>query len=488
MNHISFGTSGHRGIIGKSFTRNHLIAIAKAIGAYFKSNSILSPKVLIGYDTRTGNSPTLEDNSYTFALIQTLKDQKIRIDFCDNYAPTPIISWSVKTYDYDMGIILTASHNPPNYNGIKINDKNGAPASIKLTNWIQAEANKFFTSDDAFKPQKKTPNINQVNYTKPFISHLTTLLKNEFQLPFPDFANEYVIDPKCGSAIEVWKVLTADSIGVIHWINDNYNSDFNFKLPNPTSQETINELGEICKAKNCIGLSNDPDADRHALIDEEGDFVSPEKIAAIIINYLYISEIAIESVSTTLANSTLVKNICSKYKIQLHETNIGFKYFTPYLLNAFNKRRLAIGVESSGGFSISLHSFDKCGFLPLLIIMGIMKKRSKSLADLTNEINDIHNTFYFEEDAAEVNYDFSNVITKRLKSNQSILSDLFDLKIKEINTDDGLKIIFDNFDWVLCRPSGTEPLVRIYAESTNGDQSKLYVNTIKQLLLTSKSE
>ena len=172
----------------------------------------------------------------------------------------------------------------------------------------------------------------------------------------------------------------------------------------------------------------------------------------------------------------------------MHETNIGFKYFTPYLLNASNKGSLAIGVESSGGFSVSLHSFDKCGFLPLLIIMGIMKKRSKTLTDLTNEINEIHNTFYFEEDAAEVNYDFSNVITKRLKSNQSILSDLFDLKIKEINTDDGLKIIFENFDWVLCRPSGTEPLVRIYAESTNGDQSKSYINTIKQLLLTSKSE
>ena len=232
MNHISFGTSGHRGIIGKSFTRNHLIAIAKAIGAYFKSNNILSPKVLIGYDTRTGNSPNLEDNSYTFALIQTLKEQKIKIDFCDNYAATPVISWAVKIYDYDMGIILTASHNPPNYNGIKINDKNGAPASIKLTNWIQAEANKLYEYD-TFKPSKKTPNINHVNYTKPFISHLTTLLKNEFQLSFPDFANEYVIDPKCGSSIEIWKVLTADTIGSIHWINDNFNSDFNFKLPNP---------------------------------------------------------------------------------------------------------------------------------------------------------------------------------------------------------------------------------------------------------------
>ena len=488
MNHISFGTSGHRGIIGKSFTRNHLIAIAKAICAYFKINDILSPKVLIGYDTRTGNSSNLEDNSYTFALIQILKEQKVNIDFCDNYSPTPVISWAVKMHDYDMGIILTASHNPPNYNGIKINDKNGAPASIKLTNWIQAEANTLFTIEDKFKPQKKTPNINQVNYTKPFISHLTKLIKDEFQLPFPDFANEYVIDPKCGSAIETWKALTADSIGVIHWINDNFNSDFNFKLPNPTSQETIHELGEICKAKNCIGFSNDPDADRHSLIDEEGSFVSPEKIAAIIINYLHTSEIAIESVSTTLANSTLVKKICSKYKIQLHETNIGFKYFTPYLLNASNKGSLAIGVESSGGFSVSLHSLDKCGFLPLLIIMGIMKKRNKTLTDLNNEINDIHNTFYFEEDAAEVNYDFSSIITKRLKSNQSILADLFELKIKEVKTDDGLKIIFDNFDWVLCRPSGTEPLVRIYAESTDGNLSKIYVNKIKQLLLTSESE
>ena len=489
MNKIQFGTSGHRGIIGKSFTREHLLAISNAIGQFFKSKKIYAPKVLIGYDSRTGNSPNLDESSYTLSLIKSLKDQKISVDFSDNYSPTPVISWAVKNHDYDLGIILTASHNPPNYNGIKINDAYGAPASEEITNWIQEEANRIFETKLDYVPPKKKIDVNRVNYVKPFVDHLTYLMKDRFHLPFPDFSSNYVIDTKCGSAIDIWKYLTTNSIGTIFWQNDTFSSDFNFELPDPTSPVTISALGELCSKHQCIGFSNDPDADRHVLIDENGTYISPEKITSIIIEYCYRYSISIESVSSTLANSALIKTVCNSFKLCLNETKIGFKHFTPFLVNASNKNSLAIGVESSGGFSISLHTFDKCGFLPILLILGIMKKRNMTLIELNDEIDKKYERFEFVEDATNVStQDSSFIISKKHTSNKSLLSELFNEEVIDINYTDGLKIVFNNQDWVLCRPSGTEPLIRIYAESKDSADAKQYIEKIKALIAESPSE
>ena len=438
--------------------------------------------MLIGYDTRTGNSPLLEENSYTHVLVQTLIKYGIDVDFCDSYAPTPLISWAVKTHAYDFGIILTASHNPPNYNGIKINDPNGAPAAVEITNWIQDEANNIFDTMNLSDISLGQKPVHKVNYDQAFIEQLQQVVKQTFQLPFPDFSDDYIIDPKCGSAITIWKLITSSSIGKIQWKNDAFSSDFNYEIPNPTSKETIAALGTLCVEKSCIALSNDPDADRHVLVDEKGHFVSPEKVAAIIIHYCAQEEIAISSVATTLANSALIKQICTHYKIQCHETNIGFKYFTPHLLNASNQNKLTIGVESSGGFSISLHTFDKCGFLPILLLMGIMKKKATTLHELSETIDQQFSSFSFVEDAVELPSQSDVSLTDRLSIKQQTLDRLFDTDIADINYNDGLKITFNNNDWVLCRPSGTEPLVRIYAESNSKDTATHYVQQLKGLL------
>ncbi len=483
MKTIQFGTSGHRGIIGQSFTNDHLKAIARALANYFKLEKISKPIILIGYDTRTGNSPSLEKNSYTHTLVHELLNCKIMVDFCDNYTPTPVISWAVNTHTYNLGIILTASHNPPNYNGIKINDESGAPAPVELTDWIQNEANKLLeTIDTDERITFIKPHVTTVNYIPEFIDHLTHLLKQNFKLPFPDFSNEFVIDPKCGSSIEIWRAITSASIGEIHWFNDNVSPDFNFKIPNPTSNESISELSEICKRKNCIAFSNDPDADRHTIIDEKGYFISPEKITAIITNYCFEENITVDSIATTLANSALIKKICNEYNITCHETNIGFKFFTPFLKSAQNQNKLAIGVESSGGFSISLHTFDKCGFLPILLLLGIMKKRNKTLHFLSSNIDQLFSKLTFIEDTVNFPPQTDISLNERLSIKKHTLDRLFDEPIISINYNDGLKITFQNDDWVLCRPSGTEPLIRIYAESTSADESKAYIKTLKGYL------
>ncbi len=481
LKNITFGTSGHRGIIGTSFTTQHIVSIAIAIARYFKAHGIDHPKVLVGYDTRAGNSPRLDENTYTYGLTQTLIKYKIQVDFCDSFAPTPLISWAVKEHDYHLGIILTASHNPPNYNGIKINDSNGAPASVEITHWIQREANALFDSADVTQISLPKKPVNKINYNQGFVDQLQKIVKQTFQLPFSDFSDEYVIDPKCGSAIHIWKLLTASAIGTIHWKNDRFSSDFNFEIPNPTSKDTIKTLGTLCKEKQCVAFSNDPDADRHAMVDELGNSVSPEKIAGIIIHYCMKNGISIASVATSLANSTLVKKICTHHDIQCHETNIGFKYFTPFLLNSNNQNKLTLGIESSGGFSVSPHTFDKCGFLPILLILGIMKKTTTKLHELSKEIDEQFSEFTFVEDALELPNTSDLDIKERLSIKKPTLDRLFNLDIATINYNDGLKITFPNDDWVLCRPSGTEPLVRIYAESNNKDTANYYIHQIKGL-------
>jgi phosphomannomutase len=479
---IAFGTSGYRGIIGETFTSQHIIAIAYAIANYCKYIKVQKPRVLVGYDTRTGNSPSLELNSYTHTLVHALTSKKINVDFCDVYTPTPVISYAVRDNDYTLGIILTASHNPPNYNGIKINDAHGAPAPKHMTFWIETEANKIFPTLST-GPIKETPKlVTLVNYSNAFIDHLQRVIKTHFKLPFPDFSDHTIIDPKCGSAIDIWKTITSNSIGTITWLNDTFSDQFNFSTPNPTAPEQIKQLSRMCKKTGCMAIANDPDADRHVMIDELGQVVSPEKIAAIVIDYCATENIAIDSVSTTLANSFLIKKVCTAHSIQCHETNIGFKYFTPYLLSAYNQNKLAIGVESSGGFSVSFHTFDKCGFLPALLVLSIMKKKDTSLSKLAAAIDKSFSTFSFVENSMPIKSPPTKNISHQLKIKKETLAQLFTYDIENVTYNDGLKITFSNCDWVLCRASGTEPLIRIYAESAEASTATRYCDQIKTVL------
>lgn len=480
MTQILFGTSGHRGIIGTTFTMTHIRLICQAVADYAAHHAIPHPKVLVGYDTRTGNSPSLETNSYTFCLVSTLTQLGISVDFCESYTATPIISWAVKTYDYDLGMILTASHNPPNYNGIKINDSNGAPANVTMTDWIQSRANSIPLKQ--LKPSIQQKQFHQVNYTHHFIDHTLDTIKAVFNLPLTEFNRQYVIDPKCGSAIVVWKHILSNAIGEIHWLNDSHLSYFNDELPNPTSKETVQTLSGLCKKYQCVGFSNDPDADRHVLIDESGHLVSPEKLLAIVLQYCHSQHIPVQSVVSTVANSRLVHTVCTKLNIPCKETKIGFKHFTPYLKSADQANALCFGVESSGGFSMSGHSFDKCGFLPILLALGIMNKKNCTLSDLSTAIDTAYGTHHFLEDSMVPTGNYLENLHSLGTVGTDMVSDVFNTPVETVSDLDGVKVRFSNSDWVLCRPSGTEPVVRMYAESASIEMGTHYIHCMKQIL------
>lgn len=478
---IHFGTSGYRGIIGSTFTQRHVVVLATAIVQYLKYKKISNPSVFIGYDTRTGNSPSLADNSYTHPLVACLTNHRIRVDFSETFCPTPVVSWAVREHAYDLGIILSASHNPPNYNGLKINDDTGAPAPIQLTTWIADAANVLMDTLSNKSLSISKDFFKTVSYTNAFIDHLHRVLVHTFGLDLPSFSDTYVIDLKCGSSIGIWQQLTQDHTGTIHWRNNNYSSDFNFKIPNPTDPESLAAMQADCKQYVCIGFANDPDADRHLMIDEYGEIVSPEKITAIIIDYMMAATIPVGSVATTLANSVLVKQVCAAHHIRVKETCIGFKYIADSLKSATSRHIIGLGVESSGGFSASIHTYDKCGFLPILVILGIMQKTNARLHDLAKAIDARYGTYSFSEDHLVVSEHAPERLLQIVPNTPERLSELLHSDVREVITKDGIKILFTNHDWALVRLSGTEPVIRLYAESRTPTKAHAYIQTLKAI-------
>ena len=253
---------------------------------------------------------------------------------------------------------------------------------------------------------------------------------------------------------------------------------------NPTKIPSLDSLKILQKEKNAlIATANDPDGDRFICLDEDGNALLPETITTIIAHYLVKKERPLTGITTTLASSRLCKVATKKLGLTFNETAVGFKYFAPYFEEAKKHNTLELAVESSGGFSTSWHTFEKCGFIPALLLAAIIIDTGKTTSELKKEIDSTFGTTIFLEDEyhypAEKKQDLNTFFTQCSKEN---LDQSFTDSIDSINSVDGLKIVFTNQDWLLFRLSGTEPLARIYCESEDKETAEQLIETGKKLL------
>lgn len=449
--------------------------------ASYLNDKVSTPTVLVGYDTRTGNSANLDDNSYTYTLVNALYHHGVVVHFCDHYTPAPVVSWAVRHNTYDMGIMITASQAAPNYNGIHIYDSSGASATSSVINTIETATNHFFDTTATRRPLKQPHSPERVDYSQAFYDHLVQTVQTVFQLPFPDFSLNCIIDTKCGSGIDLWKKITHHATGAIQWVNDSFSSNFNFELPNLTAETPLATLQKRCREQHCVGFLNDPDADCHMMIDETGDIVSTEKLTALIIDYCHQQGIPIESVSSTWSTSHLISAACDATRTTQHKTNVGFKHGTKHLKQSANKGLLSFGVGASE-FSISHHTLSPCGFLPILIVLGIMKTRHQPLHELIQRIDTVFGTYWICNDTIDVKKPSIFPVwdtTLHLKEN---FEALFDSPIDTIHCQNGMKIMFKNNDWVLCEPSDTPSRIQICTESTSQIIARSYLNKMRIFL------
>ena len=482
---VKFGTSGHRGIIDDGFTEKHVAAISAAIADYLLTKNT-SNTVIIGYDPRTGNHPN-DAPSYTQLIASILNSKNITCWICDNYAPTPLISWAIKKYKLQGGIILTASHNPKEYNGLKFNDAEGAPAGTTITAEIEAKSNIYLDSAKFHTPTVNLTDTEYKNFETEFASDMISNCFSALRINKDVIEKVSVaVDCRYGTSAAIWRSIAHQLSINLTLINDEPKSDFGNINPNPTILSTLDPLRDVIdETGSDLGCANDPDADRHQIIDEKGHPISPEIIACIIAIYCHENNIPFLGISSTVASSKRLRQLMTHLHYQYDETAVGFKYFKPFLKTARNNEKMGLGIESSGGFSSSFHTYEKCGFLPCIMMLMIIRSSQRPLSDWVDLVISKTGPLVFIEKSEKLTNTQEAFIINLIQNSQQVtLQNQFTQPLNSINTVDGLKLNFENGDWLLIRKSGTEPLLRIYAESTDNQQSEQYITEFLSYLHT----
>ena len=457
MTKIKFGTSGWRAIIADEFTFANVRLATEAIGRYVKRRNP-SPTLLVGYDTRFAS----EDFGREVARV--LSSQNIRARLCAQAVPTPGVAFTIMREKLDGAINITASHNPGEYNGVKFSTSDGAPALPEVTTEIENEIVQLQQANWEFTAKPNESLIDKVDIGPAYLHDLAT--KVDFK-KIRDANLGLAYDALHGSGAGYLDgVLRQENIPamVLHTNRDVY---FGGHHPEP-ADEQLGELKIVMKKNGLkLGLATDGDADRFGVLDEGGEFIYPNELIAMLVDYLIESRGWKGAVARSVATTQLIDRVAKLHHRELLETPVGFKYIGEYI----KEGRIILGGEESAGLSILGHTPEKDGILACLLITEMVASRGKSLKNQLNElfsrVGEVYNR--------RLNVKLDPAMSERVR--QKIASDVQEFhgrRVAQQNRLDGLKLLFDDGSWVLMRPSGTEPVVRYYAESSSqADLDKL---------------
>ena len=457
MTKIKFGTSGWRAIIADEFTFANVRLATEAIGRYVKRRNP-SPTLLVGYDTRFASE------TFGLEVARVLSTQNIRALLCSQAVPTPGVAYTIMNRKLDGAINITASHNPGEYNGLKFSTSDGAPALPDVTSEIENEIVRLQQSNWEFTSKPNAQLIETIDIGPAYLRDLATKVDLK---KIRDANLSLAYDALHGSGAGYLDGLLKQEnipVMVLHTSRDVY---FGGHHPEP-ADEQLGELKIVMK-KNWLklGLATDGDADRFGVLDEGAEFIYPNELLAMLVDYLIESRGWKGGVARSVATTHLMDRVAKLHNRELLETPVGFKYIGEYI----KEGRIILGGEESAGMSILGHTPEKDGILACLLITEMVASRGKSLKNQLNELFSRVGSIYNRR----LNVKLDPAVSTRV--NAKIASDVKEFhgrRVVEQNRVDGLKLIFGDGSWVLMRPSGTEPVVRFYAESTStSDLDKL---------------
>ena len=460
---IRFGTSGWRSIIADEFTYENVRLVVESICAYLKQSSDENLQtVIVGYDSRFMG----ENFAEVASLI--LKRNGFRVLLCKTPTPTPTISNAIRIEKAAGGINFTASHNPPEYQGIKFSTADGAPALPEITKRIED----FIALN---LPAKTLPGgtIESYDAQTDYLDDLKTKIR--FDL-IAQAKGKYGFDALWGTGRGYLDKILRDHDLEVETIHDWRDVTFGGRSPEP-SEDHLDELREaVLTKKLTLGLACDGDADRFGIVDANGKFITPNELVALLSDYLAESRGWTEGVARSVATSHLIDRVATHRGLKLYETPVGFKYIGELI----NEDKIILGGEESAGLSIKGHYPEKDGILACLLAAEAVAVRGKSL---TEQLEELYRQVGKLE-SGKIGVKLTDEIAVDLK--EKLLQEPTDIggrKIEKVNRMDGVKFIFADQSWMLLRPSGTEPLVRIYAESENREDLEVLLEQGRRYLL-----
>ncbi len=454
-NPIKFGTDGWRGVIAQDFTFDNVRVCSQGVIDYLKQTGLASRGLIVGYDTRFAS----ED--FASAAAEVVAGNGVKVYLCPKATPTPAISFGVVAQETGGAIIITASHNPAIWNGFKYKSELGTSASSEVTAKIEGNiAHTLATGEINRVPLAEGIDKGLVEYLDlaPVYSQQLTNLIDLDELRQARL--KVVVDPMYGAGIGYFRTLLGDGAIELIEINNERNPLFpGMKQPEPIAAN-LTKLSATVKQQGAnVGLATDGDADRIGVIDEKGVFLTPLQVFALL--SLYLLEIRGERgpiVKTTTTTSMLYR-LGEIFEVPVYETAVGFKYIAPIMI----AENALIGGEESGGYGFRGHMPERDGILSGLYFLGLMVKTGKTPSELIDYLYSKVGPHYFNRMDVKFPEGKRQAMNKHIRDN--LPQSIDGVKVVKSDTTDGFRFILADTTWLLIRFSGTEPVLRIYAES-----------------------
>lgn len=454
---IKFGTDGWRAILEEDFTAENVKRVTLAIGKYIYETFGINKLVLIGYDPRN------KAKDFAELCAKTLAEKGFNVKLSNKVLPTPVLAYNAKLLNASA-IMFTASHNPPDYLGMKYIPDYAGPATSDITDKIVSNIDKDFSSD-------KVGQYESVDFSKEYYNHLEALIDYE---KIKTLKTHIIFDGLYSASIGYFdkildlKNIPYESLHMKHDIN------FGGGMPDPKPKYLSTLIERVKDTPNSIGLANDGDADRFGVINENGEYVSPDEIISILLKYLKKKGYS-GAVVKTVGSSLMIDVVAQKLGVEVIETAVGFKHVG----EAMRLNKVIIGGEESGGLSILGHIPEKDGIIANLLILEAMADSGKTLVELQDEIRELGGKFF--TDRIDLKKSRKEEIIPILELFKSI-NVIGNFKVSERCLKDGVKLLLDKTSKILVRPSGTEPLLRIYFESNKFENISLLQDEVVKII------
>jgi len=457
MEGIKFGTDGWRGIIAKDFTFFNIDRVAQAIADYYRAQGTGEKGLAVGYDNRF--------LSFEFAreVSEVLAGNGIPVRLSSRSLPTQCISFAAKHKDLAGGIMITASHNPPEFNGVKIKCPFGGSAPAQVTDEIESFLDKSRIRKISLEEGERKGLIKKEDLVGEYLEKVGSFLDEDV---IKRAHLKIIYDPMFGVGTGLIERLLAFSKCRITEIHSTYNPGFGGINPEPIEENLLSLKEKVRREGADLGIATDGDADRVGVVDETGTYLNPHQVFSLLLLYLIEEKGKKGGVAKTVSLGFQPERIAEEFGLPLQETPVGFKYICEKML----KGQVFFGGEESGGYGYRDHLPERDGLLSSLLLVEMLTRKEKPLSVILKEMEDRFGRSFFKR---------VDLKRERLINKEKMVEEFSScppsfaggIAVKEVKTIDGVKFVMEDGSWLLLRPSGTEPKMRVYAESS--DKQKL---------------
>ena len=462
---IKFGTGGWRAVIGEDFTKENVCLVAQGFVDYVLCKGLADTPIFVGGDRR------FLSREATFWFAEVLSGNGIKVFMANRSVPTPfVMHWVQKNY-FNFGIEITASHNPANYNGIKIIVREGRDAPVEITDELET----YIASVEKIK-SLPFPNDNITILKNPFNGYIDDILNVIDVKAIRDSESRVIFDPMYGSGIYPLVCIMYSARCTIDVMNSERDAYFGGSMPAPT-EKTLGDLAErVVRGEYDLGIALDGDGDRLGIIDYNGKYINANQILVMLYYYLHEYKGWKGGVVRNLATTHMLDKLAQSFGEKCYEVPIGFKWIS----SKIDEVDAILGGESSGGLTVRGHIHGKDSIYASALFVEMCAVIGKHPSEIYQELELKFGEHHLVESNLRFIQEEKELVQRKIFIEKQV--PFFDKKIVKISYLDGCKVYFDNDDFVICRFSGTEPLLRIFAESSNALKAQKYIDKFIEFL------